>query len=227
MAHSKLVSFKSEEGEQLLKDILSETDDSRKYIQPNLIASHYRQKTNATCGIASCVMLFNSRRCSLQMPPINEYWLLMQPLLSQAVNVGHLLHHGLTLSEVSHVLDAFKCTNNVVHCKKKKDKLAEDRFRGHCREVFQCHDGHKGIIVNYWMPAIGQPFNYGHHSPIAAYHEKSDRVLLLDCWEPNVCWVKIHDLFRAMATLDGQLFRGYLVVNNVHICNAFNHSSKL
>lgn len=56
----------------------------------------------------------------------------------------------------------------------------------------------------------------GHYSPIAAYDEKSDSVLILDTWAAanTWIWVKLEDLYKSMNTLDGKNYRGYLIVKN-------------
>ena len=156
---SELVPLKSEQGEHLLKEILSETSDDRKYIQPNLIWNHYKQQTDSTCGVAACVMIFNSRLNSLGMTALNEYRLLMHPRLIRATNnkIGDIFKNGLTVNEVSKIWDAFECDHSVSICKEKDDEDGMNRFRAICKEVFQAHDGSKGIIVNYFMRDIGQP----------------------------------------------------------------------
>jgi hypothetical protein len=56
-----------------------------------------------------------------------------------------------------------------------------------------------------------RPFG-GHFSPLAAYHEGTDRFLVLDCWpqtEPS--WLASERLWSAMAATDAEsrLSRGW------------------
>eukprot|EP01084_Bolivina_argentea_P231923 391011_1 len=201
---SGLIPLKSEQGEHLLKEILGQRNVSQKYILPSLIPSHYKQKTDSTCGVASCLMLFNARLTALYVHPMSEYQLLVHPYLVHATNntISDIFKIGLTIKQVGDILTAFRCEYEVHLCKIKNDDGAIDKFRSICKDTFKHHNATKGIIINYYMKDIGQPFDFGHHSPIAAYNETTDRVLLLDCWEPNVCWVKIRDLYNAMATID-------------------------
>merc|ERR1712228_716348 len=199
-------------------------DEIKKYIQAALLASHYKQKTDSTCGIASCLMLFNARLRSLWISPLSaaEYELLTHSELIKATKnrIANIFKHGLSIREVSAILNSFKCSNTMKICKNKNDEIEINKLRKQCMEIFKHNDGTKGLIVNYFMRDIGQPFDYGHHSPICAYNQSTDRVLLLDCWiESSVCWVKVKDLYNAMATKDDDSGenRGYIVVNNANI----------
>ena len=224
---SQLITLESDKGEQLLKDILSETDNDKKYVQPLLISSHYKQKTNATCGIASSLMLFNARLRYLNINPFTEYQLLIHKNFVKATNnkISNIFKSGLTLSQVSNILNVFKCNNMVNVCKNKNDTNEINKFREFCKQIFQDNQGKKGMIVNYYMKDIGQSYKFGHHSPIAAYHNKTDRVLILDCFKPaKPLWVKITSLYNAMATFDngGNQYRGYIVVDDVNIDTLLN-----
>ncbi|KAJ3031794.1 hypothetical protein HDV00_008124 [Rhizophlyctis rosea] len=69
------------------------------------------------------------------------------------------------------------------------------------------------IIVNYYRGTIGQ-INSTHISPISAYHEGTDRILIMDTnlgRYPPV-WVETSTLFDAMNTIDvnSNKTRGYL-----------------
>lgn len=88
-----------------------------------------------------------------------------------------------------------------------------DEFRRLVKDIFS--DGSQRLIVNYYMPVLQLPYPFGHFSPLAAYHEGDDRVLLLDVYPDSVIgWVKVSDLFRAMDTMDSdsKLNRGCMVM---------------
>eukprot|EP01084_Bolivina_argentea_P282535 483640_1 len=230
---SQLICFESQQGEDLMTEILSETSNDKKYIQPNLIASHCIQKTHSTCGVVSCLMLLNARLRTLNINPISEYQLLMHPYLVKATNnqISNIFKSGLTLKQVSNILDTFKCDTKMNICRFKNDLNEINIFRNICKNTFKYHNSTKGIIVNYLMSGIGQPDNIGHHSVIAAYNENTDRVLLLDCWiesKPNKLWVNVKDIYNAMATIDNDAkdYRGY-IVTNVNVDSLVNKTSKL
>ncbi|OGQ06204.1 MAG: hypothetical protein A3F82_08990 [Deltaproteobacteria bacterium RIFCSPLOWO2_12_FULL_44_12] len=70
------------------------------------------------------------------------------------------------------------------------------------------------VVVNYHRSALGQGTS-GHISPVGAYDEKSDSLLLLDV-NPNSAdwvWVPFQDLIAAMKTFDTAENRGYLLVS--------------
>jgi hypothetical protein len=71
------------------------------------------------------------------------------------------------------------------------------------------------IIVNYQRSVLGQGKS-GHISPLAAYHEQSDRFLIEDVasYKYPPVWVSTENLWKAMNTTDSisKKTRGYLVV---------------
>lgn len=77
------------------------------------------------------------------------------------------------------------------------------------------NDADTYIIVNYHGKALGKKVG-GHFSPVAAYHEASDSVLVLDVagHKHPWFWVSVTDLYHAMATCDGKDTRGYLLISD-------------
>jgi len=71
------------------------------------------------------------------------------------------------------------------------------------------------IIVNYQRSVLGQGKS-GHISPLAAYHEQSDRFLIEDVasYKYPPVWASTENLWKAMNTTDSisKKTRGYLVV---------------
>ena len=73
-----------------------------------------------------------------------------------------------------------------------------------------------GIIANFNMSQLGYNVNFGHFSPIAAYHKNEDMFLVMDVWPfTPPAWIKTSLLFQAIATIDSDsnLPRGFLRVN--------------
>ena len=54
------------------------------------------------------------------------------------------------------------------------------------------------------MEVMGQLLGLnGHISPLAAYCQTRDMVLLMDVWwETRPCWIKVQDLWESMDTTD-------------------------
>ena len=70
------------------------------------------------------------------------------------------------------------------------------------------------VAVNFHRPTLGQE-GTGHISPLAAYHEGTDRFLVLDVSRhryPPV-WVKAQDLHAAMNTVAGSHTRGFVTAH--------------
>ncbi len=88
-------------------------------------------------------------------------------------------------------------------------ELSVDRFRDCVVPLLV--DDDTFVAVNFHRPTLGQQ-GTGHISPLAAYHEGSDRFLVLDVSRhryPPV-WVKALDLFSAMNTIAGTHTRGFV-----------------
>lgn len=70
------------------------------------------------------------------------------------------------------------------------------------------------VIINYSRKGLDQTGG-GHISPVGAYDEESDSVLVMDVNsnKANWVWVTLKDLVAAMATYDTVENRGYLLVS--------------
>lgn len=71
------------------------------------------------------------------------------------------------------------------------------------------------IIANLTRAGLGE-IGGGHHSPIAAYDEQSDRFLFLDVarYKYPAAWVATSDLWNAIHTLDGGVYRGFITITS-------------
>jgi len=118
----------------------------------------------------------------------------------------------MTLDKVHDLLLAHGGRNvtkvNAVDC-------TVERFRDDAVDALSRSDSSKAIIVNYHMGTLGQNLPFGHHSPVAAYHASTDRLLVLDTWSETVeCWAEVGALHAAMNTVDDETgkTRGYCIV---------------
>ena len=74
-----------------------------------------------------------------------------------------------------------------------------------------------GLIANYNMADLGYGL-FGHFSPLAAYHDETDRILVMDVWPYTPpAWVLTKDLFKAAASVDNAsgLPRGLLHIHEL------------
>lgn len=86
-------------------------------------------------------------------------------------------------------------------------------FRDHLKNNLITDDDY--MLVNYTRKPLGQQGG-GHISPVGAYHEKSDRVLVMDVNSNKAdwVWVSAERLYNAMASFDTRENRGYLLVSD-------------
>lgn len=77
------------------------------------------------------------------------------------------------------------------------------------------NDSNTYMIVNYHGRTIGKDVG-GHFSPVAAYHEPSDSVLILDVagHKHPWFWVSVRHLYEAMMQKDNGEHLGYLLISD-------------
>ncbi|WP_455374946.1 phytochelatin synthase family protein [Kaarinaea lacus] len=117
---------------------------------------------------------------------------------------------GLKLAELKGVLESYKLM--VEKYSADSDlKIGADKFRNKIKTILT--DKEKFILINYKSNMVGQ-MSSGHISPLGAYDEQSDSVLVLDvaAYQNPWIWIPVQDLYASMHTKDGDHYRGYLVV---------------
>ena len=94
-----------------------------------------------------------------------------------------------------------------------------DELRTIICQVLSNPSSKEGLILNYHMTTLGQvPFG-GHLSPIAAYHQRTDTVLIMDVWHTKTepVWATIDTIWNAISiSRDGesQKPRGLLLIQH-------------
>lgn len=233
-----LISWDTEEGRQRLARSAYKND----FFQ---LADHFQPQANPLyCGIASSVIVLNAMRQNKNAVPsqraletevprslgggrlgYREYSQMTlldertEPVKPRAVielkNVGDgsgKIQPGLTLLQLKGILEAYDVRVDLHYAEVQSDD-AVAAFRKDLREVLA--DSARFLVVNFYGKAIGASTN-GHISPVAAYDEETDSVLVLDVaghrnpWY----WVPVAHLYGAMHTLDGNHYRGYLLVED-------------
>ena len=117
---------------------------------------------------------------------------------------------GLKLAELAGVLESYKLA--VQKYPSNADiKNGADKFRSRIKATL--NENKLFILVNYKSDMVGQ-LGSGHISPVGAYDEQSDSVLVLDVagYQNPWIWIPIVDLYASMHTKDGDKYRGYLLV---------------
>lgn len=118
---------------------------------------------------------------------------------------------GLNLQDFAKILKIHKIKSKIFYQKNNSEQdLAS--FREIAKKVL--NDKNNFLIANFDGKIFGNKTG-GHISPIVAYDEKSDSLLVLDValHKNPWYWVSVENIVKAMNTLDGENFRGYLIVS--------------
>ncbi len=174
------------------------------------------QETQTFCGVASSTMVLNALVPKEQRPPVPEWKpylffaqsVFFTPEVEKIAPRKDVLEKGMTLQQLGDALATFPVRVEVSHASNK----SKEAFR---RDVKEGLSLRHCLIVNYLRTGVGQ-VGGGHFSPLAAYHEESDSILILDVarYKYPPSWVKTTDLWNAMNTDDSDSGkkRGYLLV---------------
>ncbi|MCH9631522.1 MAG: hypothetical protein S4CHLAM37_15450 [Chlamydiia bacterium] len=203
--------FNTEEGQDLLLSSNHRCDFWQ------LIQYYDTQKTYAHCSVASSVMVLNA--LGVEKPKESKYR--CYPLFTQdnfftervkaIVDPDDVARRGMSVDEITQSLNSF---NGVDAQPFITSEISLDEFRSHLQKTLR--DKSSFIIVNYLRTAIEQTGG-GHFSPVGAYNEKEDKVLVLDVsrYRYAPVWVKTETLYKAMGTVEGDKNspRGFVTVS--------------
>jgi hypothetical protein len=161
------------------------------------------QKTPSYCGVASSIMVLNA--LGLPAPIAVEYAPysvftqdnFFTPQAEQVVTAAVVQRRGMTLAQLAGLLSSHGAVAAPYH--------ASDLNLGRFRQLMirNLQEPHNFVVVNYLRRSIGQERG-GHISPVAAYHQASDRFLILDVsrYKYPPVWVKATELWSAINTID-------------------------
>ena len=127
------------------------------------------------------------------------------------INDKEIYDAGLNMSDFSKMLSKVYHLKVDVTYAKKSDVKSIDNFRQTLKKYLI--EDRRFVVVNF----DGKILNHttrGHISPIAAYDEESDSVLVLDValHKNQWYWASLEKLYAAMNTMDNDNYRGYLLV---------------
>jgi hypothetical protein len=206
----ELIPLHSPEGRRLLKE--STSDEA--YWQ--LSQFYVPQPDLGSCGVASCLMVLNAlpidRPVSKLYAPYPFFTPdnFFPPEVEAIATRAKVSDSGMSLEQLSRVLATHPVSVERVFA----SNSSVEEFRKRARTILAKPDHY--IIVNYLRTALGQKSG-GHISPLAAYHEKSDTVLVLDVANFKYPWsfVSVNRLWKAMSEAidsESQKSRGYVVI---------------
>jgi Phytochelatin synthase len=199
-----LISLDSPLGQQLLSQSRTKRDFA-------ILAQQFQtQKLRAYCGVASSVMVLNALNRST--PPLNQDTL-FTPQAQKILSPYEVAFMGMSLQQLAALLRSHQVQVETHYA----SETTLEQFRTQVKENLA--RDRDFVVVNYDRAGVGQ-VKGGHISPISAYHEKSDRFLIVDVasYKYPPVWVTAADLWRAMNTRNtgSNRTRGYLLVHLQH-----------
>ena len=119
---------------------------------------------------------------------------------------------GLSLFELKRVLSEVYQLNVELFYADQLNEEKLDNFRNLLKKYLE--DDDHFIISNFDGKKINLATS-GHISPIVAYDQKSDMILVMDValHKNQWFWVGLNDFYQAMNSKDGDNYRGFLVVS--------------
>eukprot|EP00735_Rhodelphis_limneticus_P011404 TRINITY_DN4493_c0_g1::TRINITY_DN4493_c0_g1_i1::g.7317::m.7317 TRINITY_DN4493_c0_g1::TRINITY_DN4493_c0_g1_i1::g.7317 ORF type:complete len:540 (-),score=17.64,sp/Q9ZWB7/PCS2_ARATH/36.77/3e-70,Phytochelatin/PF05023.9/1.2e-75,Peptidase_C39_2/PF13529.1/0.15 TRINITY_DN4493_c0_g1_i1:108-1727(-) len=204
---SSLISLSSKEGEQMFREVLIQECCSKPALQ---LLSHYvTQSEPAYCGLASLAMVLNA----LEIDP-GRIWKgpwrwFSEELLDCCTPLEKVKVDGVTMGEFVRLA----VCNGAEATQFFGDSFTEDEFRQEIIRV--ANSSELFMVVSYCRTSLGQT-GIGHFSPVAAYHAKSDKALVLDVarFKYPPYWVDVRTLYESLLPVDPttERSRGYILV---------------
>lgn len=180
------------------------------------LSQYYESQINGTyCGVASAVMVLNALNIPrpFAWPNDNVKLFTQANFFSEAVLkvVDHdaILEKGMSLHELARAISAWGVQTKSLYA----SNLTEQMFREFLKNTLVQTD--RFIIANYYRPLIQGVYG-GHFSPIAAYDQKTDSLLLLDVYrhEFTSTWIEVPKFLEAMQKMSTEsgLSRGLILI---------------
>lgn len=167
------------------------------------------------CGPASSIMVLNSLAVAAPLSQVHQPFRyfdqqnFFQPSVQKILPLSVLRTQGATLDQLGAMLACWGTDVEVHHAA----DFGVEMFRRQARQAVA--SGQEFVILNFHRDPF-QQVGGSHFSPLAAYHENSDRFLVMDVarYRYPPFWVTTERLFESMNTLDGvsRKTRGYLLI---------------
>ena len=211
----RLTAMSSPNGRKLLIEALS--GNAAESYWP-LMEHFINQSDPAFCGVTTLIMVLNAMCVD---PDVRwrggwRYYGSEEVLLDRCcLSTERIRRVGVTLEEFGML---GKCHGLSIELKRPhggKRECGLEEFRRDVKTMLSDPDSNAMLVVSFSRDYLGQTGD-GHFSPLAAYHEESDQVLLLDVarFKYAPYWVTITDLYDSMAPLDPvtQKSRGWFLL---------------
>ena len=199
---SNLISLNSQMGQELLRQ--SKYRNNYFNLHPNFVS----QSRKAFCGVASSVIAVNT--LSQNSTSITQATIFNRNT-RKIIHPLKITFGGMTLAQLNGFLRANKLKTQQIYA----SESDMNKFR--TLVLDNLNNDRSLILVNYMRSALNQAGG-GHISPIAAYHQQSDRFLILDvaAYKYPPVWVKSSQLWQGINSMDSVsgLSRGFILVHN-------------
>jgi hypothetical protein len=183
----ELISVSSEQGQRMLldADARSDFDELSENFEPQWLKSY--------CGVATSVAVLKSLGKSVTQQDF------FSSETSDVRSRWTVTFTGMTLDALGGLLEAHGASVTVRYA----DSVGLDEFRESMVRNLSTDDDY--IVVNYQREVLGQR-KVGHISPLSAYDQETDMVLIMDTAAYNYpqTWVPVTKLYSAMNTLDSE-----------------------
>ncbi len=210
-----LLAFDSKQSTQLLKQ--SANTNTLKVLE------HFAtQQTVTYCGPASAITVLNAMDIVAPIdyvpapiaPGYFEFAYFSQnnffsEAVHEIIHPDRVFENGMTLKQLAAAIETWGVSAKPHFA----NKLTLEQFRTMIKRALA---NDKYVIANFLRSAMQQQGG-GHHSPVAAYDETTDRFLVLDVarYKYQSYWVKAKDLWKASVDLDETHSRGFIIISEL------------
>lgn len=164
-----------------------------------LLKNHQEQRTQSFCGAASIAIAVDI----LKQERVRQYF-----VPPNVLSFAKVLFSGMSLKQLKSYSEHHGLAGELYYA----DSMTVETFKSVIIESLE--NPNQVVLLNYSRKVLGQEGN-GHHSPVAAYDQKNDRVLIMDVSKnyPHT-WVPLDLAFAAakQKVASSNLSRGFLVV---------------
>lgn len=207
-----LIALNSTQGFKLLAN-------GKTYAFFQLINNFETQIESTWCALGAIVTVLNSLHIEKpytfgsggnQLRYFTQQYLMDNNSCTSAIIKSHPSMPGLDLDEVQQILKCLNVDSDLY--------LSNETADTKLKEIFKLtYVPNRYVVVNFQRGKIYQaPYKGAHYSPLGAYNEENDRVLVMDVarYKYPPVWVKTQDMINALNTTTRQgKSRGLLIVN--------------
>ncbi|KAM0789042.1 hypothetical protein ACM66B_003107 [Microbotryomycetes sp. NB124-2] len=219
---SKCTAFSSPEGKLLFKHSLDEGNLDTYF---TLAGQFLTQNEPAYCGLATLCMVLNALEIDPQRKFVGPWRWYDQSMLDCCRPLEAVAQVGITLNEFACLARCNGLKATVISPRLNQDEQARqdglNKFRRDLKRATSGSDGDERAVqsimaISYSRKTLGQTGD-GHFSPIGAYSERDDMVLILDVarFKYPAYWVPVELAYDSMLPIDkatGQP-RGYCLLS--------------